>query len=160
MTLERRAQILTVLVLAGAAGVAYLRQANPRLPAAVVRSRPEPTPQDAVYAMLEAAKAGDVSGYVASHAGDAERSLRRAMAESADFSQYLRRAHADIKGIAVGEPQETPEQGVRVRVEFVFDDRDEVQFLSLDRTAVGWKITRVDAAERIEAPVRYGTVVQ
>jgi hypothetical protein len=160
MTKERMAQIVTILILAAAASAAIVRKIDVGTSFAGLVQRTEPTPQDAVYAMLDAARAGDVAKYAASHTGQMEQSLRRVISESGDFAQYLRNSNAGIKGIAVAEPEVLSPQEVKVRVEYVFQDRNEIQFLYLDKTAAGWKISRVDSAERIETPVRYGTTVQ
>ena len=85
-----------------------------------------------------------------------EESLRRTIAEAADFAQYLRNANAAIKGIAVNEAQVLSETHVRVRVEYVFADRNDVQFLSVEKTPAGWKIARVDSASHLEPPAPYG----
>ena len=89
MTKERKAQIITVLVLAAAAGIAVARkgvdlsQWAPRAAA----PKADPTPQDAIYAMLDAAREGKVSEYLAAHTGQMEQSLRKAVAEAVDRRQ-------------------------------------------------------------------------
>ena len=49
---------------------------------------------------------------------------------------------------------------VKVRVEYVFQDRNEVQFLFIEKTPAGWKMSRVDSAERLETLTPYGAPVQ
>jgi hypothetical protein len=41
----------------------------------------------------------------------------------------------------------------------VYRDRNEVQFVYLSRSSSGWKISRVDGAERIKTLVPFGTAV-
>ena len=159
MSKERQAQIVTVLILAAAVGVAILRKTNVGTSFAALVERSEPTPQDAVYAMLDAGKEGDVEKYVSSHTGQMEQSLRRTIAESPDFAQYLRNSNAAIKGIAVTEPEWLSDTHVKVRVEYVFADRNEVQFLFIEKTPAGWKIARVDSARHLETPTPYGAKV-
>ena len=159
MSKERQAQILTVLILAAVVGVALLRKTNVGASFATLIERSEPTPQDAVYDMLDAGKEGDVEKYIASHTGKMQETLRRTIAESSDFAQYLRNSNAPIKGIAVTEPQWLSDTHVNVRVEYVFADRDEVQFLLIEKTPAGWKIARADSARRQETPTPYGAKV-
>lgn len=160
MSKERQAQIVTVLILAATMAVVLVRRTNVGASFATLVERSDPMPQDAVYAMLDAGKEGNVEKYLSSHTGQMEQSLRRAIAESADFAQYLRSSSAAVKGIAVNEPEWLSDTRVKVRVEFVFADRNEVQFLVVERTPAGWKIARVDSATHLEAPTPYGTKVE
>src|SRR5579863_5099976 len=99
MKRQRIARALTVLILAAALGFAVARQKGwgisgwNRLGATMSTFRPtlEPTPQDAVYAMLDAARDGDVKKYLASYTGAMETALRQSIAESSDvaFRKYL-----------------------------------------------------------------------
>lgn len=159
MSKERQAQIVTILILAATVALVLVRRTNVGASFATLVQRSDPTPQDAVYAMLEAGKDGNVEKYLASHTGQMEKSLRRTIAESADFAQYLRSSNAAIKGIAVNEPQWLSESHAKVRVEFVFADRNEVQFLFVEKTPAGWKIARVDAATHLDTPTPYGAKV-
>jgi hypothetical protein len=109
--------------------------------------------------MLDAGKGGDVDKYVSSHTGQMEQSLRRTIADSTDFAQYLRNSNAAIKGVAVTEPQYLSDKRVKVRVEYVFEDRNEVQFMFVEKTSAGWKIARVDSANHLEPLTPYGAKV-
>ncbi len=122
--------------------------------------RAEATPQDAIYAMLDAARTGDVKKYMANYTGQMEQSLQRAKSDSADFAKYLRDSNAALKGIAVMEPQSLSDREVKARVEYVYEDRNEVQFFYLEKSRDGWKISRVESAERVKTLVPYGTPVQ
>jgi hypothetical protein len=155
-----RAKILTILILTAALGVVVARRVDVRASLAGLTQRSEATPQDAIYAMLDAARKGDVNKYMASYAGEMSQSLERARAESGDFASYLRDSNGALKGIAVMEPQPQPEGGVRVRVEYVYQDRNEAQFFYLQKTARGWKIWRVETAERVKTIIPYGTPVE
>jgi hypothetical protein len=104
-------------------------------------------------------KRGNVEKYLSSHTGQMEESLRRTIAESADFARYLRSSNATIKGIAVSEPEWLSDSRAKMRVEFVLADRNEVQFLFVERTPAGWKIARVDSATHLETPTPYGAKV-
>jgi hypothetical protein len=164
VTKERKAQFITVAVLVVAVGVAVVSRSGWRPSALAVRggAKAEPTPQDTIYNMLDAAREGNVSRYLSHYSGQMESSLKQAVAESGEaaFSRYLRESNAAIKGIAINEPQPLTDRDVKVRVEYVYQDRNEVQQLYLEKAGGAWKIARVDSAERVKTLVPYGTPVQ
>lgn len=158
MKSQAAARIVTIAVLGGALMVIVARKSDFRL-ARLVELR-EARPQDAVYAMLDAAREGDVAKYVACYTGEVAQSLERARSDSPDFAKYLRDSNAALKGVAVMEPQAQPGGQVELRVEYVYQDRNEAQFFFLDKTPGGWKISRVEIAERVKTLIPYGTPVQ
>lgn len=119
-------------------------------------------PQDAVYAMLDAARAGNVRAYLASYDGALQASLRQSAREMGDaaFAQYLRDSNAAIQGVAVEAPQQASAAEARLRVEYVYQDRNEAQTMLLRRVGGAWKIARVDGAERVKTLVPYGSPVE
>ncbi len=159
---QRRDQIATVVILAVIVGVVIVRQTgwSPSLPG----SGPDrdPSPQDTIYAMLDAAREGDVDTYLTHFADEMQPSLRQAIAESGEsgFADYLRESNAPIKGIAITEPEKLSDTSVKTRVEYVYQDRNEVQFMYLEKFGAAWLITRMDSAQRIKTLVPYGTPVQ
>ncbi len=170
MNRPRAAQILTILTLAAALGATVARQNGWKLPdwrasaGSPSTARPaEATPQDTIYAMLDAARDGDLKKYLAAYTGSMESALRQSIAESSDaaFRKYLQDTNAELKGVAVMTPEAAPgDREVKVRVEYVYQDRNEAQTMNLERTASGWKIVRVESAERVKILVPYGTPVQ
>jgi len=146
---QRFAQVVTIGLLAGLVGVVLLK-----------RERKTPTPQDAIYAMLAAARVGNVEQYMAHYTGQMEQALKRARSDSPGFAKYLRESSAGIKGSTVWEPELLSENEAKARVEFVYADRNEVQMMFLDKTPSGWKISRVDSAESVKTLVPYGTPVR
>src|SRR3989442_3584548 len=169
MTKERKTQIVTVLVLAAALGVVLAQKTGWKFSdvrmADIVRPpapKPEPSPQDAIYAMLDAARIGDVKSYLASYTGQMDSALRQSLAETteAGFAKDLKDSNAAVKGIAISEPQPLTDREVKVRVEYVYQDRNEAQTMYMEKGAGGWKIARVDGAERVKTLVPYGTPVQ
>jgi hypothetical protein len=156
---RRKAQIVTIAVLACVVGAVIVKRWRPTI-AARPATTAETTPQDAIYAMLDAAREGDVGRYLASYTGQMETSLKQAIADSPDFSKYLKESNATIKGVAIAEPQQISDREVKARVEYVFQDRNEVQFMFVEKTPRGWRIARVDSAERIKTLVPYGTPVR
>jgi hypothetical protein len=154
MTKQAIARMVTIAVLALALGAAVARKIN-------LREQPsKSTPQDAVYAMLDAARSGDVKKYLASYTAPISESLERARSESRDFSKYLRDQNESIKGVAVMEPQPLPDGQVELLVDYVYDDRNESQLFYLANTAGGWKISRIEPADRAKTLIPYGTPVQ
>ena len=170
MSPDKKAKIVTVVVLAGALTVVLGQKYGWKVPSVKVADlapRPaapkaDPTPQDAIYAMLDAARIGDVKTYASSYSGQMEASVRQSIAETTEsgFSKYLKDQNATVKGIAISEPQQLTDREVKVRVEYVFQDRNEAQFMYLEKNPGGWKITRVDSTERVKTLVPYGTPVQ
>ena len=156
MTRERKAQLVTLAVLLAALGAGLARKTAWHLPAATAQD-----PQDAVYAMLNAARAGDVKAYLASYSGPMESALRQSLAETTEpgFAKYLRDSNAAIKGIVVSDPQITGLEA-KVRVEYVYQDRNEAQIMYLEKTLDGWKISRANSDEPVKAPIPYGTPVK
>jgi hypothetical protein len=113
--------------------------------------------------MLDAARDGDVKKYLAAYTGSMETALRQSIAESSDtaFRKYLQDSNSALKGVAVMAPEAVAgDREVKVRVEYVYQDRNEAQTMNLEKTASGWKIARVDSAERVKTLVPYGTPVQ
>ena len=91
-----------------------------------------------------------------------EAALRGTIAESstAAFAQYLKGSAAGIKGVALSDPEKPSELEAKVRVEYIYQDRNEVQTLYLEKRANVWRIARTDAGERIPTLIPYGTPVK
>ena len=170
MSPDKKAKVVTVIVLAGALAVVLGQKYGWKMPNVKVSdlaprsaaAKPDPTPQDAIYAMLDAARLGDVKTYLASYTGQMDASLKQSVGETTEsgFAKYLKNQNASIKGIAISEPQTLTDREVKVRVEYVYQDRNEAQMMFLEKTAGGWKIARVDGTERVKTLVPYGTPVQ
>ncbi len=120
----------------------------------------EETPRDVIYAMLDAARDGEVDDYLECYTDQLERTLRQSHAEMGQdrFSEFLRDRNRDIKGIAMNAPEEAGDE-TEVRVEYVYADRNEVQLFYLVTLNDSWKIRRVSDIRRVETPVPYGTPV-
>jgi hypothetical protein len=157
MSLEGRARIATISILVAVTAVVVFRKAG--VPFSL-GARTPPSPQDVIYAMFDAGKAGDVPGYLSCYSGAMAPALERARNESADFAKYLQDSNAGLKGIAVMEPQLDSDREVKVRVEYIYQERNEAQIFFLENGSRGWKITRVEPVERVKTLVPYGTPVQ
>jgi hypothetical protein len=169
MKKERKAHVVTVAALVAALAVALAAKSGWRLPD--LRSFPRifqagtpdsPEPQDAIYAMFGAARAGDVKTYLASYTGLMEASLRQELSETTEsaFAKYLQDSNAAIKGVAVSEPQKMTDSEAKVRVEYVYQDRNEAQTMYLEKSPKGWKISRADSDEPVKTLIPYGTPVK
>lgn len=170
MSKDAKAQTLTVaIILAGLGTIAWNQGGFDRIWRQTatdgtflgIGSPAKPLePRDAIYAMLDAARAGSVDEYLGCYAGQLERTLRQSMEEmgSQRFADFLRERNRDIKGIAMNAPEEVGSEA-QVRVEYVYADRNEVQQIYLQRQGEDWKISRVSEIQRVETPVPYGTPV-
>jgi hypothetical protein len=120
------------------------------------------SPQDTIYATLEAARSGDSKAYLNLYGGQTRATLDQTYSEKGDagFRDYLKRSSAELKGLAVFDPKPVGEGAVEVRVEYVYQDRNEAQIFHLEKAPAGWKITNVLDAERVKTLVPYGTPVQ
>jgi hypothetical protein len=166
MTKDRKARVVTVAVLAVALGIGLGRKTGWRIPDLrsfrTAASTVAIGPQDTVYAMLNAARAGDVKAYLAEYTGSMEAALRQSLAESTDaaFAKYLRDSTASLKGVAVSDPEKISANEVKIRVEYVYQGRNEIQMMYLEQGPNGWKISRTDGEERVKTLVPYGTPVK
>ena len=162
MNKQRIAQILTVLILTGVLVGTLAKKNGWTLRTTRAAMQPtQATPEDAIYAMLDAARKGDVQKYLAAYSGTMQTSLRQSIAESSNsaFGQYLQDTNAALKGVAVMAPEITSDREAKARVEYVYQDRNEAQNMYLEKTTTGWKITRVETAQRVKTLIPYGTPV-
>jgi hypothetical protein len=111
--------------------------------------------------MLDAARDGDVAAYLACYSGDTQRRLEQSRDEmtAEGFANYLQERNREIKGIAINEPEKASDNDVRIRVEYVYKERNEAQYFYLSKLDGDWKITGLDPVERVKTLVPYGTPV-
>ena len=123
--------------------------------------QPAPSPDVTVYAMLDAARNGDVESWLAVYTGNLASSFRAAAKEQSDagFRAWLKSTDASLKGVALQPPERLSDDTVRMQVEYVFADRNEKQTVYLCLVNGAWKIERLDAAARVPTLVPYGTHV-
>jgi hypothetical protein len=121
----------------------------------------EKTPEDGIYAMLDSARLANPEGYLDCYTGKLKDQLAQTYKESgpAKFTDYLKTSNASVQGVALSPPQPVTDGLVKVKVEYVYRDRNEVQFLYLAKSGSTWKISRVDGAERVKTLVPFGTPV-
>jgi hypothetical protein len=168
MRKDTQAKVITALLAAAVVLFVVGEKNGWRLPSGeaaaglISGAAPEPKqPRDTIYAMLDAARDGDVAAYIACHAGQMARQLEQSRDEmtAAGFAQYLKDRNREIKGVAINEPEKASEREARIRVEYVYQDRNEVQQVYLEHIGGAWKILGVDVAERVKTLVPYGTPV-
>jgi hypothetical protein len=168
MTRERRAQVATVVILLGALGFVAVKKGGWQASAASLsnlvsgRALGRATPQDTVYRMMDAARDGDVRAYLDCYTGQMQSTLRQIVAEKGEaaLATYIRNFNASVKGVAIREPQSKAEREVRLRVEFVYRDRNEAQSYLLEQSGGSWKIAGQENAEGVKTLVPYGTAVE
>ncbi|MCS7253601.1 MAG: nuclear transport factor 2 family protein [Armatimonadota bacterium] len=118
-------------------------------------------PEDVVLEMFDAMGRGDVNGYLSLLADGARRHAELMLNESGEeeFSRQLRSMHEGIKGIAVSRLEQLSENEVVLRVELVFESKNEVQRIRVRRINGNWRVIEVMQAEHLRPPIPYGTPV-
>lgn len=168
MRKDRQAKTITALLAVGVAVYAVGEKNGWRLPSGGgaidliggAAGKPK-DPRDTIYAMLDAARDGNVEAYIGCHGGQMARQLAQSRDEmtAEGFAKYLTDRNREIKGVAIDEPEMASEREARIRVEYVYRDRNEVQQVYLERLDGAWKIAGADTAERVKTLVPYGTPV-
>jgi hypothetical protein len=128
---------------------------------AIFKPPPAETPEDGVYKMLDAARTGDTRTYLDCFTGDMHRQLLQVVKETSltQFSKYLVTQNTAFTGVAVSVMQNPDPGSARVRVEYVYSQRNEVQDLYLRKDEGKWKIFKVAGSEQIKTLIPYGTRV-
>ena len=155
--------VLTVAVLLGVFAVALLRSNHWQLPSswngwrAIMAKRAPSNPEDGIYAMFDAARAGDAQAYLDCFSGPLRDQLAATAKEDAKFKEYLIRQNSAVQGMAVTVTDRPNADEARVRVEYVYSDHNEVQNVHLKREGSRWKIINIDGAQPVQPLVPYGT---
>lgn len=117
-----------------------------------------PRPQEAVFAVFDSARAGDVKGYLSEFSGE----MRERLAEQAErdgeerFAEYLQQSTREIAGIYIQKEVQFGEAEVRLDVDFIFPTRTERQRYRLVKEGKAWKISDIQDAEYREPVEEYG----
>ena len=77
----------------------------------------------------------------------------------AAFARYLRSLDAGVKGLAV-RVESSGEQEAKARVEYVYQERNNVQVVYLEKERGVWRIARTEADETVKAAIPYGTPIR
>ncbi len=160
-----RKTVGTALVLLGLLVIALLRSNHWRLPfswngwSAFTARRAPSTPEDGVYAMFDAARAGDGKAYLECFSGPLRDQLAASAKEDTKFREYLKRQNSAVQGMAVTVTDRPNADEARIRLEYVYTDHNEVQNVRLKREGTRWKIVSLDGAQPVQPIVPYGTKV-
>lgn len=119
------------------------------------------TPEDGVYKMLDAARAGDTDRYLDCFAGAMRTQIEQIIKETSrsKFTRYLRNQNKLFTSVAVTANENPVPENAHVRIEYVFPERNEVQDLYLRQESGTWRITKVIGSEQITTLIPYGTAV-
>jgi hypothetical protein len=117
-------------------------------------------PEDAIYGMLDAARAGNSKTYLDAFSGPMRDQLVQVMKETAEpsFAAYLKSQNAKYQGVAVSVTDRPSDTEAQVRVEYVYGNRNEVQSVYLRKDS-RWRIVNVSGAEQIKTLLPFGSTV-
>lgn len=118
-------------------------------------------PQDAIWQMVDHAKAGDAAAYLDCFTGDIRTQLERLREEMTPprFSRYLEENIAALKGVAVFDVERDGERASLI-VEYLYKDSSEKQQLELAADRGTWRIAAAQTSRRKESLIPYGTSVE
>ena len=166
MNLIKRPAVLTGLFLLVLLSLIFLRTHGWRVPEGVSalfsRSRPgTANPEDAVYGMLDAARAGDTAVYVDTFAGSLQQQIQQLIRESGrkQFASYLTGQSSSFQSVALSVADQPSDVEARLRVEYVYANRNEVQMFHLKKSGGRWKIIGISGTDQIKTLIPYGTAV-
>lgn len=76
-----------------------------------------------------------------------------------EFADILRRRSAPVRGLAISDQTQVDGETMRLRVEWIFEDRSEIQTFTLCKVQGAWKIADMTDAQYNRPAVPYGTKV-
>jgi hypothetical protein len=166
MNLIKRPAVLTGLFILILLSLVFLRTHGWRVPVAVrglfSRARPSATtPEDTVYGMLDAARAGDTAVYVDTFSGPLQQQIQQVIRESGktQFATYLTGQSSSFQSVALSVADQPSDAEARLRVEYVYANRNEVQTFHLKKSGGRWKIIAISGTDQIKTLIPYGTAV-
>jgi hypothetical protein len=166
MNLLKRPAVLTGLFILIVLSLVFLRTHGWRVPQGVgtLFSRSRSTtasPEDAVYGMLDAARAGDTAVYVDTFSGPLQQQIQQAVRESGrkQFATYLTGQSSSFQSVALSVADQPSDIEARLRVEYVYANRNEVQSFHLKKSGGRWKIVGISGTDQIKTLIPYGTAV-
>ena len=166
MNTWKKPGVLTGAFLVLLLGFIYLRTHDWKLPSAATslfsrQAQSTATPQDAVYGMLDAARAGNTSVYVDTFSGPLQQQVQQVVREGgkAQFASYLTRQSASFQSVALSVTDQPSDVEARVRVEYVYVNRNEVQIFHLRKVGSRWRIVGVSSTDLTKTLIPWGTAV-
>lgn len=166
MSFAKKPAFLTGLFVVTLLVLLYLRSHGWRLPVPLTglfahSTRQAKTPADTVYGMLDAARAGDMKQYVDTFGGPLRQQIQQVMRESgkSQFATYLATQSGAFQSVAVSVTDQPSDAEARLRVQYVYTNRNEVQTFHLKKDAGGWTIIGISGTDQIKTLIPYGTAV-
>jgi hypothetical protein len=166
MNLIKRPAVLTGLFLLVLLSLIFLRTHGWRVPETLraVSSHSQSgtaNPEDTVYGMLDAARAGDTAVYVDTFAGSLQQQIQQLIRESGrkQFASYLTGQSSSFQSVALSVAEQPSDVEARLRVEYVYANRNEVQIFHLKKSGGRWKIIGISGTDQIKTLIPYGTAV-
>jgi hypothetical protein len=166
MSVAKKPAVLTGLFVVALFSLVYLRSQGWRLPSPVTEffvhsTRQVKSPADAVYGMLDAARAGDTKQYVDTFGGPLRQQIQQVMRESgkSQFATYLSTQSGAFQSVAVSVTDQPSDAEARLRVEYIYTNRNEVQTFHLKKDAGRWAIIGISGTDQIKTLIPYGTAV-
>jgi len=141
---------LTVALVAGAVFLSYRKP--PKTPE---------EPENVIWRLLDQSRAGSVDGYMDCFTGSMRQKLEvtaRGMSLPR-FSEYLKESIEKVKGVAVYDVQRSGEGAATLVVEYVYQDQNERQRMSLRKDGESWRIEAAEPSRRIQPIIPYGKPV-
>jgi hypothetical protein len=158
----KKPAILTAAFLALLLGLLYLRTHEWKVPSPFShQQQSSKSPQDAIYGMLDAARAGNTSDYVDIFSGPLQQQVQQVVKEGgkAQFASYLTRQSTSFQSVALSVTDQPSEVEARVRVEYVYVNRNEVQVFHLRKIRSRWKVVGVSSTDITKTLIPWGTAV-
>ncbi|WP_422923567.1 hypothetical protein [Singulisphaera sp. PoT] len=130
--------------------------ANPADASAPTATNPA---DDRIRSLLDSARKGDVTSYLASFDGPIRQRLEREVEERGReaFADSLRDASKARKSHAIFSAVPEGAEAARVTVETVYPDRNERQTYRVEQRPEGWLVTDVETIRGHEPKAKYGT---
>jgi hypothetical protein len=116
-------------------------------------------PEETVFAMVRAARDGDTAAYLDCFWGPLRSRLEQTGCEMGQrrFADYLTRTAAAITGVVYHAEPEPVGADVKVHMEMVYRDKNELQDFVLTRRRGRWRILEMTGPQRIETIIPYGS---
>jgi hypothetical protein len=163
MSFIKRPAVLTGFFILALLTVLFLRTHEWRLPSGLFSpSRTSgQSPEDAVYGMLDAARAGDTAVYVDTFSGPLQQQIQQVIRESGkgQFASYLTGQSSSYQSVALSVTDQPSDSEARLKVEYVYRNRNEVQTFHLKKETGRWKIVGISGTDLIKTLIPYGTAV-
>jgi hypothetical protein len=111
--------------------------------------------------MLDAARAGDTAVYVDTFSGPLQQQIQQVIREGGktQFAHYLTAQSSSFQSVALSVADQPSDVEARLRVEYVYANRNEVQTFHLKKSAKRWKIIGISGTDQIKTLIPYGTAV-